>query len=163
MPALIAMLEHIEPVKRKAYRPLKIEQGRVNLEHKDGTMSLSFESDTFRQLDVVSLSGKISVSPENEISGTLDYGIPGMLTRVEYPDGQADPLFRDEGALAWVSTTLSGHSGGPTDNIEELERALSGGIYSRFEVESFKKYMCFGTVECHPAVMKKFAAATDFV
>ncbi len=123
MPALIAMLEHIEPVKRKAYRPLKIEQGRVNLVHKDGTMSLRFEADTFRQLDVVSLSGNISVSPENEISGTLDYGIPGMLTRVEYPDGQADPLFRDEGALAWVSTKLSGHSGAPTDNIEELERA----------------------------------------
>ena len=46
-----------------------------------------------------------------------------MLTRVEYPDGQADPLFRDEGALAWVATKLSGNSGNPTDNIEELERA----------------------------------------
>lgn len=123
MPALIALLEHIEPAKRKAYRPLKIEQGRVNLEHKDGTMTLSFESDTFRQLDVVSLSGNLSVSPDNVISGTLDYGIPGMLTRVEYPDGQADPLFRDEGALAWVSTKISGTSGSPTDNIEELEKA----------------------------------------
>ena len=123
MPALIAMLEHIEPAKRKAYTPLKIEHGRVNLEHKDGSMSLSFESDSFRQLDVVSMNGRISVSPENEISGTLDYGIPGMLTRVEYPDGQADPLFRDEGALAWVSTKLSGNSGAPTDNIEELEKA----------------------------------------
>ena len=123
MPALIAMLEHIEPAKRKAYTPLKVEHGRVNLEHKDGSMSLSFESDSFRQLDVVSLNGRISVSPENEISGTLDYGIPGMLTRVEYPDGQADPLFRDEGAIAWVSTKISGNSGSPTDNIEELEKA----------------------------------------
>lgn len=123
MPALIAMLEHIEPVKRKIYSPLKIDQGRVNLEHKDGAISLSFEADTFRQLDVISLSGNMSVSSDNEISGTLDYGIPGMLTRVEYPDGQADPLFRDEGALAWVSTKISGNSGSPTDNIEELEKA----------------------------------------
>lgn len=123
MPALIAMLEHIEPAKRKTYRPLKIEQGRVSLEHKDGQMSLSFVSDTFRQLDVVSMNGNICVNADNEVSGTLDYGIPGMLTRVEYPDGQADPLFRDEGALAWVATKLSGNSGNPTDNIEELERA----------------------------------------
>lgn len=123
MPALIAMLEHIEPARRKTYRPLKIEQGRVSLEHKDGQMSLSFVSDTFRQLDVVSMNGNICVNADNEVSGTLDYGIPGMLTRVEYPDGQADPLFRDEGALAWVATKLSGNSGNPTDNIEELERA----------------------------------------
>ena len=123
MPALIAMLEHIEPAKRKIYSPLKIEQGRVNLEHKDGSMSLRFESDTFRQLDVISMSGNICVNSDNEISGNLDYGIPGMLTRVEYADGEADPLFRDEGALAWVSTKLSGNSGSPTDNIEELEKA----------------------------------------
>ncbi|MBQ8900302.1 MAG: hypothetical protein IJY72_05050, partial [Akkermansia sp.] len=123
MPALIAMLEHIEPARRKTYRPLKIEQGRVSLEHKDGQMSLSFVSDTFRQLDVVSMNGNICVNADNEVSGTLDYGIPGMLTRVEYPDGQADPLFRDEGALAWVATKVSGNSGNPTYNIEELERA----------------------------------------
>lgn len=123
MPALMAMMEHIEPVKRRVYLPLKLEQGRVALSNNGGDMQLQFSDSDFMQQDLISMSGDITVNAANEISGSLIYGIPSLLTYVEYPDGNSDPLFRNDGATAWVNTSLSGMANDPKDNIAELEAA----------------------------------------
>ncbi len=123
LPALMAMMEHIEPVKRKAYLPLKLSRARVDFTHNGGDLRLTFEEGDFTEMDLISMSGDITVNSANEISGSLNYGIPSLLTYVEYPDGNSDPLFRDDGSTAWVSTRLSGAANAPTDNINELEAA----------------------------------------
>lgn len=125
MPALLSILEHIEPVRRNAYLPIKISRGRVELTEQEGSTVLKFNENEFRELDLVSLKGEIVVNELNDLSGTLSYGIPALLTHVEYPDGMADPLFRDEGALAWVSTTLSGKANAPADDIDQLEASAA--------------------------------------
>jgi len=123
MPAMLAILEHIEPEKRGVYMPPTIKQGRVQLENHDDTMSLSFSGAELSEADFITLRGAISVNAANELSGQLEYGIPAALTHVEYPDGKADPMFREDGVLAWLTTTLSGYGNAPADNSEELDRA----------------------------------------
>ncbi len=125
MPALLSILEHIEPARRNAYLPIKISRGRVELSEQEGSTVLKFNENEFRELDLVSLQGEIAVNEANDLSGILTYGIPALLTHVEYPDGMADPLFRDDGAIAWVSTRLSGKANAPADDIDQLEAAAA--------------------------------------
>lgn len=84
-------------------------------------MKLSFSESDLSDSDHITLRGEVVVNAQNEMSGTIAYGIPAILTHVEYPDALADPIFTDDGVLAWVSTTLSGPANAPTDNIAELE------------------------------------------
>ncbi len=121
MPAVLTILEHIEPVRRRSYMPLKVSSGRANLEPSENGLTLSFRNEDMQEADLITLRGNIEVNAANELSGTLEYGIPSALTHVEYPDGLADPIFRDDGILAWVSTTLSGYMNAPKDNSAELE------------------------------------------
>ena len=76
-----------------------------------------------RELDVMAMDAELTVNQNNDLSGYISYGIPASLTHVEYPDGLADPLFRDDGTMAWVRTTLSGTANAPSDNTAELEAA----------------------------------------
>ncbi len=121
LPALLGIMEHIEPTKREDYLPLKLDRGRLTLKRNGEDMQISFAEEDFNKIDLIRMSGDISVNASNEISGTITYGIPSLLTYVEYPDGNSDPIFRDDGSTAWVTTTLSGMANSPTDNIEELE------------------------------------------
>ena len=122
MPAVLTMLEHIEPVRRRSYMPLQVKSGKVHLTHAEDGVTLSFQGEDMQAPDIIILRGNISVNAANELSGTLDYGIPSSLTHVEYPDGMADPIFRDDGITAWVSTKLSGYVNAPKDNSAELEQ-----------------------------------------
>lgn len=119
-PALMEILEHIPPVKRKKYLPIKLNRACVKFTRNGNDMRVTFEDGDFSELDLITMSADIAVNSANEISGSLNYGIPAILTHIEYPDGNADPLFRDDGATAWVSVELSGTSNAPTDNIDEL-------------------------------------------
>lgn len=121
MPALLEILEHIEPAKRSTYMPPAIARGKATLEMSDGNAKLSFAENDLADADNITLRGELLVSSQNEVSGTLSYGIPAILTHVEYPDALADPLFTDDGVLAWVTTQLSGFANAPTDNIAELD------------------------------------------
>lgn len=122
LPAVLAIIEHIEPTKRRPYMPPTIKKGRVSLAHEGENISISFTDEDMREPDLMSLSGKMIVGADNALSGNLTYGIPAGLTHVEYPDGAADPIFRDDGVMAWVNTTLSGVANAPTDNSDELDR-----------------------------------------
>lgn len=121
MPAMLEIVDHIEPVKRAPYMPPSISQGKVKLTHEEGSMKLAFGESDLSDSDHITLRGEVVVNAQNEMSGTIAYGIPAILTHVEYPDALADPIFTDDGVLAWVSTTLSGPANAPTDNIAELE------------------------------------------
>lgn len=122
LPALLGIMEHIEPTKRESYLPLKLERGRLTLKRNGEDMQINFTEEDFNKIDLIRMSGDICINASNEVSGTLTYGIPSLLTYVEYPDGNSDPIFRDDGSTAWVTTTLSGMGNNPADNIEELER-----------------------------------------
>ena len=121
MPAMLDIIEHIEPGKRNAYMPPRLNSGKLTLENAEGVVTLAFGDEDMRELDTLALRGSVSVNASNELSGTIDYGIPAILTHVEYPDGKADPLFKDDGVLAWVSTKISGFANAPADNGDELE------------------------------------------
>ncbi len=120
-PALLEIASHIEPAKRKGYLPPKIFQGRVELSHEEEAIVLGIEENDMKQLDLISLSGRIVVDENNTLSGNLNYGIPALLTHVEYPDGAADPIFHDDGVLAWLRTSVSGQANAPMDNSRELD------------------------------------------
>ncbi len=71
--------------------------------------------------DRMAFRGRIEINAQNELSGTLGYGLPGLLTRAEYTDGLPDPIFEDKGDWTWLSTSLSGFANRPEDNMAEIE------------------------------------------
>ncbi len=136
-PAITAMLEHVEPLKRRQYLPPLVESGRVSLSVNDGGMVLEMKEKRVATRDRLSLKGRIEISPENVLSGELAYGLPGILTRAEYTDGQPDPIFEDKGEWTWLSTTLKGFANKPDDNMAEIEARAAEARKSRPERMQF--------------------------
>ncbi len=122
-PAQQLIVEHLDPAKRKRYMPPHILLATARLQHEDGAMTLSFDESGMTERDVITLRGSLRIDTSSELSGTLDYGIPAVLTHVEYRDGKADPIFREDGHLAWVSTQVYGPATRPQDNAHELDAA----------------------------------------
>ncbi len=131
LPALQVIVEHIEPSKRKRYMPPTILFATARLEHDNGAMTLSFDESGMVERDIITLRGQFSVNESSELSGKIDYGIPAVLTHAEYKDGKSDPLFREVGQLAWVSTTLSGPASHPQDDAHMLDAAVVSERASR--------------------------------
>ncbi len=130
-PAQQLIVEHIEPVKRKRYLPPTILFASARLQHEGTALSLSFDESGMTERDVITLRGTFLVDERSELSGTLDYGIPALLTHVEYRDGKPDPLFREDGQYAWLSTRVYGPASRPQDDSHELEAIASGERSSR--------------------------------
>ncbi len=124
-PAQQLIVEHLEPAKRKRYLPPSVLFASVRLEHDGSALTLSFDESGMTERDVITMRGSLRVDEMSELSGTLDYGIPAVLNYVEYRDGKADPIFREDGQFAWLSTTVSGPAARPQDNSHELEAAAS--------------------------------------
>lgn len=120
-PALMAIQEHIEPGKRRMYNPLSLHRGHVCLGREEGAMVVEFPEGALVERDIASISGKIVLNEVNELSGSLEYGIPVILTRVEYPDGHPDPIFRQAGEWALLSTRIKGLGNNPSDDMAEVE------------------------------------------
>lgn len=120
-PAITAMLEHVEPLKRRQYLPPMVDHGMVTLTAKEGALAIEMAEKRVTTRDRLSLKGRIEISAENVLSGTLAYGLPGILTRAEYTDGLPDPIFEDKGDWTWLSTTLKGFANQPDDNMAEIE------------------------------------------
>ena len=121
LPAITAMIEHIEPLKRRQYLPPMIDRGIVTLSVRDGSTTMEMQENRMETRDRLALKGKIEVSPKNELSGTLAYGLPGILTRAEYTDGLPDPIFEDRGDWSWLTTKLKGYGNAPEDDMSEIE------------------------------------------
>jgi hypothetical protein len=79
----------------------------------------------------VNLQGKIELSSCNELTGSLDYGVPAVLTRVEYPDGQPDPIFQQGGEWSWLRTQVKGLGNMPGDDMAEIEARAQSARASR--------------------------------
>ncbi len=130
-PGLQLITEHLEPSKRKRYMPPNILFATTRLENDGNALTLSFDERGMTERDVITLRGSFRVDESRELSGTLDYGIPVVLTRAEYRDGKPDPIFREEGQLAWVSTKLSGPASRPQDDSALLDAAANPGRVDR--------------------------------
>ncbi len=130
-PAMQLIIEHLEPVKRKRYLPPSILFASVRLEHDAGAMLLSFDEAGMTERDIITLRGSFRVDETSELSGTLDYGIPAVLTHAEYRDGKPDPIFRESGHLAWVTTKLYGAAAHPQDDSHQLDAAAAPERASR--------------------------------
>ena len=122
-PAMMVMTEHIDPKYRKRYLPPFISSGVVTLSQADGSSTLAFAENDMVERDLLSLRAKVTVDNANQLSGTIDYGMPALLTRVEYPDGLSDPIFREDGRNAWLCTEVSGPANHPNDNAEQQDVA----------------------------------------
>lgn len=120
-PALMGITEHIEPAKRRFYNPLSLHRGYVVLSCQDGTMTLSMPDGAILERDLINLRGSISLNSQNELSGNLEFGLPSLLTRLEYPDGQPDPIFAATSEWAWLRTRLKGTGNMPDDDMAEIE------------------------------------------
>lgn len=134
-PMLVLLTEHMEPGKRSDYQPATIAQGRIVLKHEDEKLTVELPENQVEERDLMSLFGNISLSGDNELSGTLHIGIPSVLTHAEYADGKADPLFQENAGMAWVTTELNGSVGLPGDNsamlnaqAEEARRSRPGRL-----------------------------------
>ncbi len=125
LPALQLIIEHLEPSKRKRYMPPTILFATAQLSREGGAMTLSFDESGMAERDVITLRGNIRVDESSVLSGNLDYGIPAVLTHAEYKDGRPDPIFREAGQLAWVSTTISGLAAHPQDDAHMLDSAAN--------------------------------------
>ena len=115
------MAEHIEPVKRRAYMPVKMNRALVKISHAEDGVQLEIPDNGMIERDLLNVRGSMKVDRNNNLSGKLEYAMPSILTRVEYPDGISDPLFREMGEWAWVSSELRGRGNHPDDNAAELE------------------------------------------
>ncbi len=120
-PAITAMIEHVEPLKRRLYFPPLVESGVVSLEVTGDSIVLTMDEKNVATRDRMAFRGRIEINAQNELSGTLGYGLPGLLTRAEYTDGLPDPIFEDKGDWTWLSTSLSGFANRPEDNMAEIE------------------------------------------
>lgn len=130
-PALMAITEHIVPAKRRLYNPLSLHRGYVVLGGQDGSVSISLPIGAVQERDLASLQGKLEVNSKNELSGELEYGIPAVLPRVEYPDGQPDPIFLESGEWAWLRTQVKGMGNMPSDDMAEIEARAQAARASR--------------------------------
>lgn len=130
-PVLMQMLEHIEPVKRRAYMPVKMNRALVKISHQEDGVQLEIPDSGMMERDLLNVRGTMKVDKNNNLSGKLEYAMPSILTRVEYPDGVSDPLFREMGEWAWISTTLRGKANHPDDNTSELELRAAEARKSR--------------------------------
>lgn len=120
-PAMMSICEHIEPSRRRMYNPITIHRGRVVLTHSDAGYVLEIPEGGLEERDLATLSGKLEINPENELSGELRYGVPLVLARMEYPDGSPDPIFRESGEWAILTTRLKGIGNRPEDDMAEIE------------------------------------------
>lgn len=133
LPAQTLLTEHITPLKRRLYLPPRISRGYAVLSHADGGVSVELPDGGAVERDLLIMKGKMTVNAANELSGTMSYAMPVLLTRVEYPDGISDPVFRENGENAWLNTTLSGQANMPMDNSGELDRNAEAARANRPE------------------------------
>lgn len=120
-PAETGMLRHMESEKRKNYLPPVISRGHVFLAHDGERLVLELPEEQVVERDLLHLHGRIELSESNDISGTMNFGLPAILTHAEYADGKADPVFRENAGVAWLSVQLSGTVNLPSDNSAQLE------------------------------------------
>ncbi len=120
-PAMMIYTEHIDPKYRKRYMPPYITSGLVSVAADDNGKTLEIVENDMVERDLLSLRAKVTVDSANQLSGTVDYGLPAILTRVEYPDGLSDPMFKEDGRNAWFCTQVSGSANQPTDNAAQLD------------------------------------------
>ncbi len=120
-PALMSITEHMEHGKRRLYNPLLLHQGYVRLDTEGDSLVVEIPEGAVAERDLATLTGKMVLSAANELSGELSYGIPVVLTRVEYPDGQPDPIFQQNGEWAVLRTQLSGRGNMPGDDMAIVE------------------------------------------
>lgn len=121
LPAMMVMTEHIDPKYRKRYLPPTISAGVVTLSQTEGNTTMVIAENDMVERDLLSVRANVTVDDTNQLSGTVDYGMPALLTRVEYPDGLSDPIFREDAHYAWLCTQVSGPANHPTDNAEKLD------------------------------------------
>lgn len=130
-PVQLAILSHMESEKRKKYMTPVISRGHVVLGSNGEGLSLELPEEQVVERDLLRLQGRIELNAANDISGKLDLGLPAILTHAEYADGKADPIFREDAGIAWVSVTLSGTVNVPSDNSAQLEAAAAEARASR--------------------------------
>lgn len=123
MPAQTLITDHISPAKRRLYLPPRISRGFARLSHQEDSVSLELPEGGAVERDLLIMKGKMTVNTANELSGNMSYALPTLLTRVEYPDGISDPIFRENGDQAWLNTELSGLANAPGDNAGAVDRA----------------------------------------
>ncbi|MCQ2364463.1 MAG: hypothetical protein MJ051_02765 [Akkermansia sp.] len=130
-PVQTALLRHMEAEKRKNYLPPVISRGHVSLKTDGENMTLELPDEQVVERDLLHLRGSLSLNAANEISGSMEFGLPAILTHAEYADGKADPIFREDAGTAWVKTELSGTVNIPSDNSAQLEAEAEEARSSR--------------------------------
>ncbi len=130
-PALQEIQKHVESRKRSLYTKLLIPYGRIHLDSSPKNISVSFKDNEMSEPYSIVLVGNLSVDEDGALSGDLGYGVPASLTRREYPDGLSDPIFKEEGAFAWLRTKLSGTNLMPEDDSLDLHLSAEEARQSR--------------------------------
>ncbi len=131
LPAQQTIMRHLPADRRPQYVTLGVSLAKLNLESNPETIHMSFKGNEMAENYGVTLVGDISLDSSQALSGKLNYGLPSALTRAEYPDGISDPVFVEQGELAWLNTVLSGTAFAPRDNALEQDNAAAEARKSR--------------------------------
>lgn len=130
-PVETALLRHMESEKRKNYLPPVISRGHVVLTHEGENLRLELPDAQVVERDLLHLRGHVELNESNAVSGTMEFGLPAIVTHAEYADGKADPIFREDAGVAWLAVELSGTVNLPEDNSAQLEAAAEEARASR--------------------------------
>lgn len=133
IPGMIPLIEHIEPQKRKNYTPPTIQEALVVLDEVDGALALRIDAGQAVERDLIELKCDFRVDEANQLQGTMAFGLPAALTRAEYPDGLADPIFTEQEGVAWLNLQLGGPANRPQDDSAILEARAAEARKSRPE------------------------------
>ena len=120
-PAIVKLVEHITPQKRKLYTPPVIQRALATLDEVDGALALRIDEGQASERDVLDIKCDISVDGANQLQGTFAFGLPAVLTHEEYPDGIADPIFAESAGMAWLTVQVGGAANHPQDDSDILE------------------------------------------
>lgn len=133
IPAILKLIEHIEPQKRKTYTPPIIQQALVQLDHADGNLIVRVEEGQAVERDVMEFKCDFSVDEANMLQGSMSFGLPAVYTHAEYPDGMADPILMESDNVAWLTTQVGGPANHPQDDSDILEARAAEARKSRPE------------------------------
>ena len=139
IPAIFKLIEHIEPQKRKLYTPPIIHEALLQLDHVDDSLVVRVDEGEAVERDLMEFRCDIRVDDLNTLKGTMEFGLPAILTHAEYPDGMADPIFMESDGTAWLTTQVSGPANHPQDDSATLEARAAEARKSRPERVPFER------------------------
>jgi hypothetical protein len=106
------------------FRALPIQKATADFEIQKG--NFVFQNLVLEALDLMQVTGRISVSKNHELRGELEVGVAPSLLR-SLPGARSMVFTREADGLVWASVQVGGTMDAPTENLSERLVSAVGG------------------------------------